>query len=51
METAKDFSTDLYLSSWDIRRAFDSLGMEFVVWSMERMHVPKEVAEYIVNID
>ena len=51
METAKDFTTDMYLSSWDIKRAFDSLGMEFVLWALERMHIPKELAKYLVTID
>ena len=51
METAKDFTTDMYLSSWDIKRAFDSLGMEFVLWALERMHIPKELATYLVSID
>ena len=51
METAKDFTTDMYLSSWDIKRAFDSLGMEFVLWAFERMHIPRELAKYLVSID
>ena len=51
METARDFTTDMYLSSWDIKRAFDSLGLEFVLWALERMHVPKELAIYMVSID
>jgi len=51
METAKDFATDLYLSSWDIRRAFDSLGPEYVIRALERMHIPREIAEYLVKLD
>ena len=37
MEAAKDFKTDLYMSSWDMKRAFDSLGREFVISSLERL--------------
>ncbi len=51
METAKDFATDLYLSSWDIKRALDSLGPEYVIRALERMHIPREMAEYLVKID
>jgi hypothetical protein len=51
METAKDFATDLFLSSWDIKRAFDSLGPEIVIKALKRLHVPLEIAEYLVNMD
>jgi hypothetical protein len=51
METAKDFATSIFLSSWDVRRAFDSLGPEVVIKALERMHVPRKTAEYLVNID
>ena len=51
MEAAKDFKTDLYMSSWDMRRAFDSLGMEFVVASLMRLHVPKCIAVYLTSLD
>jgi hypothetical protein len=51
MESAKDFATDLFISSWDIKRAFDSLGPEIVIKALIRMHVPRVLAEYLVNID
>jgi hypothetical protein len=51
METAKDFATDIYISSWDIQRAFDSLGPEFVIRALQRMHIPREIAEYLGKLD
>ena len=51
METAKDFATDIYISSWDIKRAFDSLGPEYVIRALQRMHIPREIAEYLVKLD
>ena len=51
MEAAKDFATDLYISSWDIKRAFDSLGPEYVIRSLQRLHIPRDIAEYLVNMD
>ena len=46
-----DFATDLYISSWDIKRAFDSLGPEYVIRSLQRLHIPRDIAEYLVNMD
>jgi len=51
METAKDFASDIYISSWDIQRAFDSLGPEFVIRALQRMHIPRGIAEYLVKLD
>ena len=51
METAKDFRTDLYMSSWDMKRAFDSLGREFVIASLVRLHIPVGIAEYLTGLD
>ena len=51
MEAAKDFKTDMYMSSWDMKRAFDSLGREFVISCLERLHIPKGIAEYLTGLD
>jgi len=51
MEAAKDFATDLYMSSWDIKRAFDSLGPEYVIRALQRLHIPRDIAEYLVKMD
>ena len=50
-ETARHAGTSLYISSWDITRAFDSLGRETVIMALLRLHVPRELAEYITGID
>ncbi len=51
MEAARDFKTDMYLSSWDIKRAFDSVGPEFMIQALRRLHVPEEIANNLVGID
>ena len=50
-ETARHNKSCLYLSSWDITRAFDSLGRETVIMAMLRLHVPRRLAEYITGMD
>ena len=50
-ETARQNNASLYISSWDIARAFDSLGRETVVMALLRLHVPRPLAEYITGID
>ena len=51
MESAKEFSTDLYLSSWDMSKAFDNLSREMILLSLLRLHIPKTVADYIISLD
>ncbi len=31
LEAAKEYKTDIYISSWDMKRAFDSLGKRFII--------------------
>ena len=50
-ETARQSKSSLYISSWDITRAFDSLGRESVVMAMLRMHVPRGLVNYITSQD
>jgi hypothetical protein len=50
-ETARHAGTSLCISSWDITRAFDSLGRETVIMALLRLHVPRGLAEYITGID
>ena len=50
-ETARQSNSSLFISSWDITRAFDSLGRETVVMAMLRMHVPRGLVNYITSQD
>ena len=50
-ETARQSHAPLYISSWDITRAFDSLGREIVMMALIRLHVPTRLANYITGID
>ena len=51
METARHTGAPLYISSWDITRAFDSLGREMVMMALLRLHVPNRLADYMTGID
>ena len=50
-EEAEESGTELHGSSWDIRRAFDSVPKAVLVMSWERLGVPSDVANYIVDLD
>ena len=50
-ETAKDFGSELYVGSWDWRRAFDSVPKQLLIWGWIRQGVPPELAEYLVEQD
>ena len=51
LESAKDWRSDLYLSSWDIRRAFDRVPKAMLILAWVRMGVPECIARYIVELD
>ena len=51
METAKEFCTDLYISSWDMSKAFDNLSREMILLSLLRLHIPRSIAEYLIFLD
>ena len=51
METAKEMQCDLYMSSWDIKRAFDRVPKQLLIFAWVRLGVPPDVAECLVNID
>lgn len=51
LDTAKEMKTDLFLSSWDIKRAFDRVPKQLLIFAWIRLGVPPEVAEYLVGID
>jgi hypothetical protein len=51
VEEARESCTDVYLSSWDIKRAFDRIPKHIIIFSWMRLGVPQEIAEYLVAMD
>ena len=51
LETAKELNSELFLSSWDLSRAFDCVARELLIFSFVRMGIPPGLAQYLVNID
>ena len=51
LEGARDFKTSIYLSSWDMKKAFDSVGRKFLLWCLVRLRIPKELASYMIGLD
>ena len=50
-EHAQSTNTALFLSSWDIRRAFDSVAKEAMDASWRRLGVPEATAHWIAHLD
>jgi len=50
-EEAEESGTELHEFSWDIKPAFDSVPKAVLVMSWERLGVPSEVANDIVDLD
>jgi hypothetical protein len=51
LETAKETTTTVYITSWDMRRAFDSVERSLLVFAWVRLGVPSSLAEYIVGME
>ena len=51
MESAEESKSSIFISSWDMSKAFDSLGRELVILCMERLHVPRDIASYLTRLD
>ena len=51
MEQAIGDMEDLYLSTWDMKRAFDALSKSLIMIGWERGGVPTEVARWIAEMD
>lgn len=51
MEETEECAADQYLSSWDIKRAFDRVPKNILILSWTRLGVPHDVATYIVGLD
>ena len=51
LEHARHTNSPLFLSSWDIRRAFDSVSKEAMDASWRRLGVPAATANWIAHLD
>ena len=51
MESAKEYNTDIFISSWDMSKAFDNLSREMILLSLRRLHIPWIIAEYLISLD
>ena len=51
MEHARLSQTPLFMSSWDIRRAFDSVSKEAMDASWRRLGVPPSTAHWTAHLD
>ena len=51
LEGARNYSTSAYVSSFDMSKAFDSVGWKLLITCLIRLRVPSEMAKYMVMID
>ena len=51
LEEAEEASTEIHGSSWDIRRAFDTVSKPILQMSWQRLGVPEKIAKYIIDMD
>ena len=51
LETAKELKTEIFISSWDIKRAFDSVHRDLLLKSWQRVGVPAPLAQYLIAMD
>ena len=51
IEQAQESHADMYSTSWDIKRAFDSVSKNLQKIAYARLGVPAEIIDYIVDID
>jgi hypothetical protein len=50
-ETARERKTPIYVTSWDIRRAFDSVSKPLITLALRRLGIPKRLTDYIAKVD
>jgi hypothetical protein len=51
LETVMEFQSDLFINSWDLEKAFDSVIRPLLVWGGIRIGVPVELMEMMVGMD
>ena len=51
LETAREWGSSIYISSWDVKRAFDSISKEYQIAALVRVGIPIPTAEYLIQLD
>ena len=51
MEGARDYKTSLFISSFDMTKAFDSVDRNFLIACLVRLHVPEALACQMIGLD
>ena len=51
LETAEEECSNIYISSWDVSKAFDSISRPFIHMSLERLGVPDHIASWFSMMD
>ena len=51
LESVKEHAGQIYFSSWDMSRAFDSITKSLLIYAWVRLGVPEELAVYITSLD
>ena len=51
LEAARDYKTNLYISSFDMKQAFDSVCRRLLLWCLVRLKIPKGLAAYLISLD
>ena len=51
LDTAQETGTDIYMSSWDIKRAYDSPSKTDIKLAWMRLGIPPYIADYLNFID
>ena len=51
LETAKELNTELFLSSWDQRKAYDSVDRKVLLFAGIRSGIPHALVDYLLRMD
>ena len=51
LEAARDYKTNLYISSFDMKQAFDSVCRRLLLWCLVRLKIPRGLAAYLISLD
>ena len=51
LEDAEELEHDLHRTSYDLKKAFDSVSKPLILLSWQRLGVPLEIAEWLTNMD
>jgi len=51
LETVMEFQSELFINSWDLEKAFDSVIRPLLIWGGIRIGVPEELMEMMVGMD